>query len=137
MPKPERDSRKTVEEPLSEYRLEDGTILAPPEPHVIKEIPREFLDRYELLRPIPIKFEHEEPESCVAVFKEANISMTGYSKSNARDELAYTIMDFLEVFRDDPDFTQGCENRPLLYKRTACYREMMLKKLPGKSMLNA
>lgn len=106
MPKPKRDSQKTVEEPWSEYRLEDGTIIAPPEPHVIKEIPREFLDRYEILRPIPIEFEHEEPESCVAVFKEANISMTGCSKSNARDELAYTIMDFLEVFRDDPDFTK-------------------------------
>ena len=72
--------------------------------YFIKKIPNELSDRYKLLKLIPVEIERIESGVYVAFFKEANISMTGYSRENARDELAHTIIDFLDTFRDDPDF---------------------------------
>ena len=72
----------------------------------IGELPAVLSERYKLLRPIPVKLTRTGSESHVAHFRAADVSMTGHSVSNAKEELAATIVDFMEVFKDDPDFQQ-------------------------------
>ena len=75
----------------------------------INELPKDAAERYELLRPIPVEIERSGPDSWVAFFGAARLSMTGHSHSNAVEELAATIVDFVETFRDDPDFTDDVD----------------------------
>ena len=72
----------------------------------IGELPAVLSERYKLLRPIPVKLTRTGSESHVAHFRAADVSMTGHSVSDAKEELAATIVDFMEVFKDDPDFQQ-------------------------------
>ena len=65
---------------------------------------QDFPAQYQLLKPVPVEIEQFGGRSYVATFKEANISMTGTDPQNAKDELADTIIDFFETFRDDPKF---------------------------------
>ena len=70
----------------------------------IEKLPDKLSGRYDLLDSIPIEVNQVAPESYVARFVGADISMAGSSRDNARDELAETIVDFLETFQDDPRF---------------------------------
>ena len=70
----------------------------------IEKLPDKLSDRYDLLDSIPIEVKQVAPESYVARFVGADVSMAGSSRDNARDELAETIVDFLETFQDDPRF---------------------------------
>lgn len=72
----------------------------------ISALPRDLGARYELLRPIPVEINKVGHQSYVALFRAANISMTGVDESNAKNELAGTIVDFMETFQDDPDFSE-------------------------------
>jgi hypothetical protein len=72
----------------------------------IEELPAELSEYYELLRHIPVRLTQTGSESHVAHFRAADISMTGHNVSNAKEELAATIVDFMELFKDDSDFQQ-------------------------------
>ena len=72
----------------------------------IEELPAELSEYYELFRNIPVRLTQTGSESHVAHFRAADISMTGHNVSNAKEELAATIVDFMELFKDDPDFQQ-------------------------------
>lgn len=83
-----------------------GWIMSDTPDDSIRQLPVRLSENYELLKPIPVRLTRIDSASYVALFVPADISMTGRNQSNAKEELAATIVDFLEVFQNDRDFQQ-------------------------------
>lgn len=75
--------------------------------NVIDSVPEEYEGRYAVVQDIQVVFKKVDEHSIVATFEAVDISMTGTSHENAKEELAAALVDFLETFRDDDEFADA------------------------------
>lgn len=87
----------------------------------IKELPDQ---RYYLLQQIPVHFREEEKNIYVACFREASICMSGESIEEAKESLAYDIVEAWELLLEKED-KLGAELRRNLavLRRYVCARD--------------
>ena len=60
-------------------------------------------DRYTLLQPIPVQIIPTEDGSWIARFELANIGMSGSDPHDAKESLAYDIVDMMDIFTEEED----------------------------------
>ena len=62
----------------------------------IDTLPAELGIRYELVKSIPVDFEHVGPSAVVARFRAAELSVTGYDEHDAETDLVSWIIDMFD-----------------------------------------
>lgn len=87
----------------------------------IKELPDQ---RYYLLQQIPVHYREEEENVYVACFKEANICMSGESLEEAKESLAYDIVEAWELLLEKEDkLGAGLRRNLAVLRRYVCARD--------------